>query len=162
MKKTIASLTLSRERQAEKIIRDYSFGSSLTGFIPVPFIDLLGLLSVQRVMLFKLSRLYGVPFKKNVVKIALTTLTGSVAATAASPVISSMFKIIPGVGSVVGGASMAALGSASTYAIGKVFQQHFESGGTLDNFDLQKARKSFDEALEEGKELSKHHAPPDK
>lgn len=147
-----------RSQQADRLIRDFAFGSSLTGFIPIPLIDTLGLLGAQRLMLFRLSRLYGIPFKKNLAKIALTTLTSSVTATAASPVIGSMLKLVPGIGPMVGGASMAALSSASTYAVGKVFQQHFEKGGTLENFNPEHAKDNFKKELEKGKTLSKRKA----
>lgn len=68
--------------------------------------------------------------------------------------VGSMLKLIPGVGSLLGGTSMAVLGSASTYAVGKVFQQHFEEGGTLENFNPQQARQQFEAELEKGKELA--------
>lgn len=141
-------------QQADRLIRDYAFGSSLTGFIPVPLVDTLGLMGVQRYMLFRLSRLYKVPFRKNMAKIALTTLTSGLTANAARPMVGSVLKLIPGVGSMLGGASMAVLGSASTYAVGKVFQQHFEEGGTLENFDPQQAKKQFETELEKGRELA--------
>ncbi|EIJ36789.1 YcjF family protein [Thiothrix nivea] len=144
-----------RSQQADRLIRDYAFGSSLTGFIPVPLVDTLSLIGVQRYMLFRLSRLYKVPFKKNIAKIALTTMTSGLTASAARPMVGSMLKLIPGVGSVLGGASMAVLGSAATYAVGKVFQQHFENGGTLEDFDPQQARQQFETELEKGKEIAK-------
>lgn len=143
-----------RARNADKIIHDYTVRSGMTGFIPIPLVDTLSLIGVQRLMLYRLSKLYGVPFKKNVAKIALTTLMGGAASTMASPVLGSMIKLIPGVGSLAGGASMAALGSAATYAVGKVFQQHFENGGTLDDFDPEKSREIFDEKLEKGIKLT--------
>ncbi len=79
-------------------------------------------------MLLRLSRLYGVPFKKNLASISLSTLTSGVTLTTATPLVGSMFKLIPGIGTVAGGASVAALSSASTYAVGKIFLQHFENG----------------------------------
>jgi hypothetical protein len=33
------------------------------------------------------------------------------------------------------------LAGASTYALGKVFQYHFENGGTIYNFDVDKMKK---------------------
>jgi uncharacterized protein (DUF697 family) len=41
------------------------------------------------------------------------------------------------------------LPSASTYALGKVFTEHFESGGTFLTFDPEKARALYDKALTE-------------
>ncbi len=64
--------------------------------------------------------------------------------------------MIPGIGTLVGGTSMAVMGGAATYAVGKVFQQHFENGGTLENFDPEKAKETFEAKLEEGKNVQKN------
>jgi membrane protein YqaA with SNARE-associated domain len=45
------------------------------------------------------------------------------------------------------------LGGATTYAIGSVFAQHFESGGTLLDFDAKKMRSYFSNKLAEGKDV---------
>ena len=136
--------------RAEQIIRDYAFGSSLTGFIPIPFADTLFLISLQLLMLMLLSKLYCFPFSKHLAKAWISTLLTGLAPKAATPLVGSLLKLIPGVGTLAGGVTTAALGGASTYAIGKVFQQHFEQGGTLENFDPNKAREPFIQALQEG------------
>jgi len=140
--------------QAERIIKNYAFRSSMTGFIPIPLVDTISLMGVQRFMLFRLSKLYGVPFKKSLAKITLTTLMSGVAPRVASSFVASVLKLIPGVGTLGGGASMAILGSASTYAVGKVFQKHFESGGTLNDFDPEASKERFEAELEKGVEIA--------
>jgi len=130
--------------QAGRLIVKYAYSSSLTGFIPVPILDIVGLMSVQRIMLYRMSVLYSVPFKKNLAKALLTTLTGSLASGAAAPIAGSALKVIPGVGALVGGAGMATLGGASTYAIGRVFKHHFEKGGTLEDFDPKKVEDELE------------------
>lgn len=141
--------------KADQLIRNYAFSSGITGFIPVPIIDFLGLLGTQRVMLWRLSKLYGIPFSQNLARALLTTLMTSVASVVGSPIVGSMLKAIPGIGTIVGGSSMAALGGAATYAVGKVFQKHFENGGNLENFDPDKAKQEFAEKLKEGQELAR-------
>lgn len=128
--KKINSLSL----EADKLIKKYAFGSSLTGFVPFYMLDLFMLIYVQRIMLYRLSRLYGIPFKKHLARAWITTLTSGVASKVASPAAGSALNLIPVVGSVVAGAGMATMGCVSTYAVGKVFKQHFEKGGTLDDF----------------------------
>lgn len=144
-------------QQAEQLIKDYAFGSSLTGLIPIPFLDTVGLIGVQRVMLMRLSKLYDIPFSKHLAKAWISTLMTGLAPKAATPLVGSMLKLIPGIGTLAGGATTAALGGASTYAVGKVFQQHFEQGGTLENFDPDKVKGSFAEALQQGTQAQ---APP--
>jgi len=137
--------------KANKLIKRYAFGSSLTGFIPIPFVDVVGLIGVQRIMLMRLSKLYGIPFSKNIARALISTLMGGALPHAAKPMVSSTLKLMmPGIGTLITGASMAAISAGSTYAVGKVFQQHFESGGTLNDFDPEQARGKFEEELQTG------------
>ena len=107
-------------------------------------------------MLYKLSKLYGVPFKKNLGKAWITTLLSGVTFSAASPMLGqTLIKLIPGIGTAAGGIGMAAMSSASTYAVGKVFQQHFENGGTLEDFDPERAKEKFQLAMKQGQEFAK-------
>ena len=140
---------VSLSRQADMLINNYACSSTLAGFIPVPLLDIAGLMSVQRIMLYHLSVLYGVPFKKHVAKALLSTLMGSVASSVAAPVAGSALKLIPGVGSLMGGAGMATLGSTSTYAIGKIFKKHFEKGGTLEDFHPDQMEQQLERELAE-------------
>lgn len=140
--------------QADKLIKDYAYGSSLTGFIPVPLLDTISLIYVQRHMLYRLSKLYGIPFSKNMAKALISTLMTGMTTTIASGVVGSSLKVLPGFGTAVGSASMAAMGGTSTYALGKVFQQHFESGGTLENFDAEAARTDFNQQLKKGQAMA--------
>ncbi|MGV6808438.1 MAG: YcjF family protein [bacterium] len=141
-----------RLEKGQELIRKYAFGSSLTGFIPVPFLDTVGLIGVQRIMLLHLSKLYAVPFSKNAAGIILSSLMGGVASRAAAPFASSALKLLPGVGTAISGTSMATMSAASTYAVGKIFQQHFEQGGTLDNFDLEQAKSELNNKIKEGQQ----------
>ena len=43
---------------------------------------------------------------------------------------------------------------ASTYAVGKVFHQHFASGGTFLDFDAEKTRGYFSQLFEQGKKVA--------
>ena len=140
--------------RADKLIKKYAYSSILTGFIPVPMLDIVGLMSVQRIMLYRMSVLYGTPFKKHLAKALLSTLTGSLVSGAVAPIASSALKAIPGMGTLVGGSGMATIGGASTYAIGRVFKQHFESGGTLEDFDPKEVNKQLKTELKKYNELS--------
>lgn len=145
---------MKKKLRADKIIKDYSYGSSLTGFIPIPFVDTIGLIGVQRLMIYKLSKVYNVPYSKELTKIWISTLMSGLTTSAVSPLLGSAVKLIPGIGTLAGGTTMAVLGSSSTYAIGKVFQQHFEKGGTLDNFNPETAKEALYQELEKGIALS--------
>jgi uncharacterized protein (DUF697 family) len=142
--------------KADQLIRKYAFRSSITGFIPIPVVDVIGLIGIQQMMLYYLAGLYNIPYSKAIAKTRIVGLTSGLTTRLASPMLGSALKLIPGVGTLIGGTSMAMLGGASTYAVGKVFQNHFEEGGTLDDFNPKMAKNSFEAELEKGKKLSSH------
>ena len=59
----------------------------------------------------------------------------------------TLLKAVPFVGSVLGGFSVSAMGGAVTWAVGRVFMQHFASGGTLLDFEPDKMRQHFSSAV---------------
>jgi uncharacterized protein (DUF697 family) len=140
-----------RSKKAEKLIKKYAFGSGVFGYIPVPVVDALGIMTLQRKMLFHLASVYKVPFSRSLAKDLLKTLAGGIASQTAIPM---AIKMVPGINILFGSTSMAAIGSASTYAVGKVFQQHFEEGGTLEDFDPEEEKEIFKNELKKGVELS--------
>jgi len=55
--------------------------------------------------------------------------------------VGSLVKAVPAIGWAVGAVTMPALSAGATYVIGKVFIQHFASGGTLLDFNLPDYRE---------------------
>lgn len=144
-----------RTEEANALIRRYTYGALGTGLIPFPAVDLVALIGLQLAQVRSLCKVYGVAFSKNAGKTAIASLVGGMwPATTANAVAASVMKFLPGLGTAVGMASAAILGSGATYAIGKVFQMHFEAGGTVLNFDPDSMRSYFAEQLEEGKKVA--------
>lgn len=144
------NVTKNSER-AEKLIKKYAFGSGLFGYIPVPVLDAFGIMTVQRKMLFHLAKVYNIPFSRSLAKDLLKTLSGGIASRAAIPI---AIKMVPGVNILFGSTGMAVIGSASTYAVGRVFKKHFETGGTLEDFNPDKEKETFETELKKGVTLS--------
>ena len=69
-------------------------------------------------------------------------------------VAASAVKLIPLVGSLSGMLALPIVAGASTYALGKVFVVHFETGGTLLDFDPEKTREYFAAKYKEGQKVS--------
>jgi uncharacterized protein (DUF697 family) len=143
MNEVVEKNPLSRSEQASKIIRNYSLGSMVPSLIPVPLLDLAAVTGIQLKMLHSLSQVYGVEFKEELSRAAISSLIGGTVALSA----------IPGIGSLVGAATMPVISGGTTYALGQVFTQHFESGGTFLSFDAAKVRAYFEQQLAEGKAL---------
>ncbi|NJN35629.1 MAG: DUF697 domain-containing protein [Saprospiraceae bacterium] len=106
--------------------------------------------AVQLNMLRQLAKLYNVNFMESLGKNIITAVAGSSLARVGA----SLVKAIPGVGTIIGEMSMAALSGASTYALGKVFANHFANGGNLENFDLKNSKKVYEEELKNGKTVA--------
>jgi uncharacterized protein (DUF697 family) len=62
----------------------------------------------------------------------------------------TLAKLIPGVGWVAAAASGALFAGAATFAVGRVFIQHFESGGTFLTFDPDKVRDYYASQFAQG------------
>ena len=141
--------------KAEQIVRRHVFYSMGLGLIPIPLVDTGGVSLIQLKMLHSLSKHYQVPFFRNVVKSLIASLLGFISGNAvARGVLPSVIKIIPGA-QWVGMASMSVFSGASTYAIGSIFVQHFESGGNFLNFKPEKAKSHFSRLYQDGKVLVK-------
>jgi uncharacterized protein (DUF697 family) len=121
------------------------------GFIPLPFVDFIGISGVQLDMLYRLCRIYDVDFSTQAARSVIGALIGT--GLPMQPLLTSGLKLIPGIGTVAGMVAAPALAGAATYALGRVFVQHFETGGTLLTFDASKMKAHFEHALSEGKNV---------
>jgi len=131
-------------KQANKITNRKTLYAAGAGLIPFPIVDTATLLGVQLTMIRSIGNLYDIPFKKHLAKSLVGALISSIGSV-------SLIKVIPGIGTVIGGTTAAVAGAASTYALGKVFTQHFDQGGTLLDFDPISSRKYFQEEYEAGR-----------
>ena len=98
---------------------------------------------------------YNVDFDEQLGKMLVTSLVSGSVPVLTVVGLSSFVKIIPGIGTVGGGISMTVMSGAVIYATGQVFIQHFEAGGSFDDFDTKQWKSYFKEQLEEGKKAVK-------
>ncbi len=138
-----------KREQADAIIKKHVLFSIGGGLIPIPLVDMAAVTALQVSMLEQLADLYGIGYNRSIGKSFIAALTGSTVAKLGA----SLIKAIPGVGSLIGGVAMSAMSGASTYAVGQVAISQFESEGTLEDIDIDKAKEAYGEAFEEGKEV---------
>src|SRR5262245_52974667 len=127
-----------RDEAASKLVDRFSLWSGAAGLVPIPLVDIAAVGGVQLQMLRRLSEIYDVPFSENLGKSLIASLAGAVipASTATTAALgASSMKLIPGFGTAVGAVTMPVISAGATYVIGKVFIQHFASGGTLLDFN---------------------------
>jgi uncharacterized protein (DUF697 family) len=130
-----ASGTVTRDEQASRLVERFAVWSGAAGIIPLPVVDVAVVGGLQLQMVRRLSQIYDVPFSENSGKSLIASLAGSAIPMSSSIGAASILKVIPFVGTIASALVMPALSGAATYAIGKVFIQHFASGGTLLDFN---------------------------
>lgn len=138
-----------RVEEAGDIVRKYMYWGGAVGLLPIPLLDLALLSGAQIKMLSELTELYGHTWKEKVARNAVTGLVSGVAAYGVTRYVTSLFKAVPGAGAVAGVLTQTAVGAALTYAIGRVFILHYETGGTLMSFDPKKMREYFKQVYAE-------------
>jgi len=149
-----------RIERAHKTIKTYMWWSAGAGLIPVPVVDLLAISGLQLKMISDISRLYEVPFHEYRGKAIIASLMGFVLPHAtACGMIGSLLKAVPLVGALAGAPAMSIFSAASAWALGNVFIQHFESGGTFLDFDPEKVKVYYKKQFEEGKLIATNVTP---
>ena len=130
--------------EANKITKRKTVYAAGAGLIPFPVLDAATLMAIQLTMIRSIGNLYGVPFKEDLVKPLIGSLAGSFGSV-------GIIKIVPGLGTVLGGTATVLSGAAVTYALGKVFTNHFDQGGTLLGFDPVASRAYFLKEFDAGR-----------
>lgn len=131
-----AWMDFQQKDAAQKIIRQRSVYAAGLGLLPIPVVDALGVTSLQLWMIRDIANVYGVPFEKHLTKSFIASLAGNLGAL-------SVLKFVPTVGNFLAGFALSLSAAAATYALGRVFMEHFNQGGTLLDFDPVKSREYF-------------------
>ncbi|MEW6237224.1 MAG: DUF697 domain-containing protein, partial [Candidatus Omnitrophota bacterium] len=151
-----------REKDAYRIVRKNMLWSMGLGAIPIPLVDFISVAAFQAKALKELSDLYDIPFFHHTVKNLVATLISGYGTVYFGQALAvSASKAIPVLGPLASLTSLPIMAGALTYATGKIFIQHFESGGTFLTFDPKKVRNYFHEYFQEGlKEAAKFGKQP--
>lgn len=140
-----------RIKAADNTIKYYCYWSFSAALIPVPIIDLAAMTTIQVKLVQELSELYDVPFSQGKAKKAVTILIAGMS----SATFTSLGKLVPGIGYFGLVAPLAVINVSHTYAVGKIFAQHFQAGNNLDSFDAEDQKETFKSKIEDGKEFAR-------
>jgi uncharacterized protein (DUF697 family) len=136
--------------RAEEIVRDYRALAVGAGLIPVPGADMLAIVGLQLKVLASLAELYGVAFTRAQAHLIVTSLLAAAGSTIlARSMFFSLAKVIPGIGPLLGAASLPVAAGAITHAIGHLAIDHFEAGGTLGSLNLNVAQRALGQKVKE-------------
>lgn len=134
-----------------EIVTSYVGAAMLAASIPVPGVDVAAVTAVQIALVRRLARRYDVPYDALRGRAAVLSLVGaSLARVGASAV-----KGLPGAGWLLGSAAQAVLSGGSTWALGRVYREHFEACGSLDDVDVERLRERYREALRRGRDVAR-------
>ena len=131
---------------ADDIVKNHVLLSSAAGLFLSSGLDIAAVTGIQYRMAKKLAELYEVPFEDQEVRTVLRALSFSTIARLFSDGASSLFNPNERTGNWSKGLTRAAVMGFFTGAVGKIYNMHFEQGGTLDMLDL-------DHFIEYAKEL---------
>jgi uncharacterized protein (DUF697 family) len=152
--KSPQTLNSLQKQLAMETVKKWSTWSAAAGFIPTPIIDTAAISAIQLKMVHSICRVYDVEFKKEVVIAIITSLVGgAVATTLAGTTQGQVAKLIPGIGTFVSSLVQPGTAYATTYALGRVFIDHFDKEGTLLNFDTSKVKNTFKNQYDGAKKL---------
>ncbi|MGB1014192.1 MAG: DUF697 domain-containing protein [Nannocystaceae bacterium] len=114
------------------------------GLFPAPLVDVAAVSTLQLRMIRDLANLYGIPYKRSVARSIVVTLVGGFLPTTLGSIFAySIVKRISWFGPLVGAAVIPSSVGGATRLIGILMTQHFELGGTLEDFDLQTIPKGL-------------------
>jgi uncharacterized protein (DUF697 family) len=142
---------VGNKANAEQIVKTHVLWSIGAGLVPLPIFDIVAVSAIQLDMLKQIATSYGVSFTESEGKAWVSALAGNLVARIGA----NALKLIPGIGSVIGGLGSSIVSGAATYAVGQVAINHFEAGGTFANMDMNAARRAYEQEFERGKQVAK-------
>jgi uncharacterized protein (DUF697 family) len=152
-----------RFESANDIVKDYALWAGGFGLLPLPIIDFAAITATQVRMASELNKhyrrwhpeRYDQRFSHERIRAIIASLIGGSVPVAAGTGLSSLLKGIPLIGQALGLVTTPVFAWASTVAVGRVFIEHFESGGTLLDFDPEKMRHYYYKQFEAAKRGTK-------
>ncbi len=150
--------TQLRTHKADFIVKNYTAAAAAAGLVPAPLVNFALFAGLQLLMLRNLSNLYEVDFSDEQGRSAIAALVGGGVPVSISMNTVGMLSqqaLLPLlVRGAVGTLVSPLFGAATTYAIGKVFSQHFETGGTFLTFEPQRIQAYYEAQLKTGQRLT--------
>ncbi len=141
--------------RSDAIIRRHVLLAAGAGLIPLPLADLAAVTGIQMSMLTELAENQGIPFSRHRAQsIVSSLLAGLASREIASMGLATALKLIPGVGTALGVASLPLAAAAFTYAIGTVFRDLFAAGRNLESFNPEHIIPAFRQQFSQSRKIA--------
>lgn len=137
----------SMQKKARKVVYGFAASTTATGAVPIPFADMPLLIGQQVAMLTSIASIFEISIGQDALKsLVLGAIGISGAAMMRKTVVSSTLKLVPGIGSLAGGAISAGTAGTLTLALGNgaiVFFTAIKKGELSPDDISQKAGKDM-------------------
>ena len=148
----------SKQKRSRAVVAAASAVAFWEGFIPIPFSDAAVLIPTQITMIASITTNFGMSISKSVIMSFISSTIGTAGTTIlGKSMVSNLFKLIPGVGTGVGGMISGSTASLLTTALGEAYIKFMEMiyKGELKKEDLydQNGQKAISKMFKE--ELTK-------
>lgn len=108
--------------KANNIVLGFVASTTATGAVPIPFADAPLLVGQQVAMMIAINKVFGFDIQRDALQsLAIAALGVGGATVIGKTVASNLMKLIPGAGSVAGGAVSAGTAGVITLALGKAY-----------------------------------------
>ena len=160
----IKSQRVSLEKKwemAHKYIRQHCVGAFAVGFTPIPMSDAPVLVANEMALLARILHLYELGNLTDTLKtMGVSSIFGSLLSSGGKAAVGALLKLIPGVGTIIGGLISGAVGSVITAAFGEATSRvaYGISKAQLDGIDTTEMMSNFgNSVLELAKQYTKEN-----
>ncbi len=136
-----------KREKADELTKKYAAGLLVVEMIPLPVFALVVVPGFQVKLVKELADMYQTDSRGVRIKSLLAVITGVAVTASASRWVTNLWKAVPGPGLVISTLTSAAISATSTLAIGSLFSDHFETGGTLLSIDKEKMKTRYQEVV---------------
>ena len=144
---------------ADNTIKNYVMLAMGAGLIPSPLVDIVAITALEVKMIGDLARVYDFPVPHRLLRYKiLISLIGSIGPVYLSIKMHTALKSVPLIGYAVYVGMLSITGGAAMYAVGKIFQRHYESGGTFLSSENSAIKNYFQEKYQEGRKVVPSYA----
>lgn len=143
-----------KKRRAQAAVATAAVAAAGEGAVPIPFSDCALLIPTQLGMIASITVIFGFDVNKSIITALLSSTLGAGGATLlGKTVVTNLLKLIPGVGSVAGGAISAGTAGVITAALGEayigVMELVFKGEMKLEDLSTKKGKETMSTIFKE-------------
>lgn len=129
--------TDTRKQQAAKVVDYYAMTAAAIGVVPIPLADIAALAPLQVAMFLHVAKTFGHFYSKKQALAIIASLMGSIGARSIAQATVSIFKGIPGIGTVLGAIAGGGMAHATFKAFGALVIYYFSNNQEVSPADIR-------------------------